>query len=332
MNTEEPLIRTVFQNTYPEGITKGLFKLSHVNTGISLYEKLITVRTISDDWYDFVERELVDWVNQPESADAGVLLSPDGHVLIEYFINNKILSAYVLGSRENIAAVKGQIESNFESVVSSIKWIYDEKGSSLDVNLNTDRAPLDVMYPFLNGETLESYYDRFLRDSASIILLIGPPGVGKTSWIRGLLHYAKTAATVTYDQNILKADAIFANFIGSSTSDILVLEDSDVLLSSRGDGNGLMQKFLNVGDGLISAKHKKIIFSTNLPSIKDVDEALIRPGRCFDILKFGKLTKDQALKVAEAVGVTLPEDQNSYTLAEVFHKGIKNTSTPARFI
>jgi ATP-dependent 26S proteasome regulatory subunit len=48
----------------------------------------------------------------------------------------------------------------------------------------------------------------------------------------------------------------------------------------------MMHRFLNVGDGLVTTKGKKLIFSTNLPSIRDVDSALVRPGRCFDILNF----------------------------------------------
>ena len=36
-----------------------------------------------------------------------------------------------------------------------------------------------------------------------------------------------------------------------------------------------------LADGVVRAQGRKIIFSTNLPNIGDLDDALIRPGRCF---------------------------------------------------
>jgi ATP-dependent 26S proteasome regulatory subunit len=84
----------------------------------------------------------------------------------------------------------------------------------------------------------------------------------------------------------------------------------------------MMHRFLNVGDGLISMKGKKLIFSTNLPSINDIDSALIRPGRCFDIISFQQYTKEQAQKIAKKFDLKLTEKDNNsdtYSLAEIFH-------------
>src|SRR3712207_7327386 len=55
-----------------------------------------------------------------------------------------------------------------------------------------------------------------------------------------------------------------------------VLEDADNFLRPRKEGNSMMHRFLNVGDGLVTMSHKKMIFSTNLPSVKEVDPALDR--------------------------------------------------------
>jgi hypothetical protein len=57
-----------------------------------------------------------------------------------------------------------------------------------------------------------------------------------------------------------------------------------------------------------------------LPSVSDIDSALTRPGRCFDILNFDLLTTDQARKVAEKLGTSLPKkEDNRYTIAEIFN-------------
>jgi hypothetical protein len=87
----------------------------------------------------------------------------------------------------------------------------------------------------------------------------------------------------------------------------------------------MMHRFLNVGDGLVTTKGKKMIFSTNLPSIRDIDSALIRPGRCFDIVSFDLLTGDQANILAKKLDVTLPvrpggKENDKYSIAEIFNQ------------
>jgi len=105
----------------------------------------------------------------------------------------------------------------------------------------------------------------------------------------------------------------------------MVLEDSDAFLKPRSDGNTMMHRFLNVGDGLVTTKGKKMIFSTNLPSIRDIDSALTRPGRCFDIVTFDTLTIEEAAELAERLGVELPvrprgKELGKYSIAEVFNQ------------
>ena len=159
---------------------------------------------------------------------------------------------------------------------------------------------------------------RSMNADSNILLLIGPPGTGKTSFIRGLLQHQKTSAIVTYDSEILEKDYVFARFI-ESASEIMVLEDADTFLKPRKDGNTMMHKFLNVGDGLVTTRRKKMIFSTNLPSTKDIDPALIRPGRCFDIVHFDLLNQTQAESAAQALGVTLGEPKEKWSVADLFN-------------
>ena len=122
---------------------------------------------------------------------------------------------------------------------------------------------------------------------------------------------------------------MFSRFIESDNS-VMVLEDSDTFLKARTDGNTMMHRFLNVGDGLVTTRGKKMIFSTNLPSIRDIDPALIRPGRCFDILNFNSLTKEQAQALCDKVGCKLQEtDNNNYSIAEIFNQRKDFEQTPS---
>lgn len=250
---------------------------------------------------------------------SGIVIEPDLNRWFEYYCGSNSVKIQAHGDEDWANVIINLFETEFTVVTSHIDWIYTADGSSISIPLNNDRLPIDEMYPFLGDETLAEYYDRYMKSSASILLLIGKPGTGKTSFIRGLLEHTKSSATVTYDPAILQKDYIFANFIEGDSS-VMVLEDADNFLKARSEGNTMMHRFLNLGDGLVTTAGKKLIFSTNLPSIRDIDSALTRPGRCFDILSFDELTQEQAEKLAAASDATLNEKRNHWTIAEVFNQ------------
>lgn len=86
---------------------------------------------------------------------------------------------------------------------------------------------------------------------------------------------------------------------------IVVVEDADMLLAPRAAGNLIMPELLNETDGIASNHTRKIIFTTNLGSKKDIDEALMRPGRCYDVVNCRLLTPEEAVAARAAHG--LPE-------------------------
>jgi SpoVK/Ycf46/Vps4 family AAA+-type ATPase len=252
---------------------------------------------------------------------SGIILL-DNLNFIRYDASSNSIEVKIYGDEKFVQEETDVLLNEFEEVTSYIEWIYSQNGDSVNVPLNTNLLPCDEMYPFL-GTPLSDYYDSFMKSNSNVLLLIGPPGTGKTTFIRGLLSHTGSSAMVTYDASILEKDFVFANFIEQNVN-LLVLEDSDNFLKARSEGNTMMHRFLNVGDGLVTTKGKKLIFSTNLPSVRDVDEALIRPGRCFDILKFEKLDDNQAKTLAEKQGFVLNEEKDSWTLAEIFGDKSKN--------
>jgi hypothetical protein len=99
------------------------------------------------------------------------------------------------------------------------------------------------------------------------------------------------------------------------------------LLAPRADGNRTLHRFLNIADGIASAHGKKIIFSTNLPSVRDIDEALIRPGRCFAHVFLHELSAEHAVQLFDRLCAGKPEErpasldlakQKSWSVAAVY--------------
>jgi ATP-dependent 26S proteasome regulatory subunit len=135
-----------------------------------------------------------------------------------------------------------------------------------------------------------------------------------------MIYDNKLTAVLTFDEQILQMDDFFINFLMNDEQDILVIEDADLLITSREDhGNKLMSRILNISDGLIKHSSKKIVFSANLTKYDSIDQALMRPGRCHDVLDFRKLTADEAKNLAAVAGISHKlQEREEYTLAEIF--------------
>lgn len=299
-----------------------------VDSNRSTVQRETTVLANRDTWKKWAEAQFENWLFVQTNSSSGFIVERDTLNYIKFDVNSSSTTVRAFGDAMFAGGVVTLIEESFDIVTSYIEWVYGSDGHSVNVPLNRSRLPIKEMYPFLGEESLEDYYDRYMESSANILLLIGPPGTGKTTFIRGLLAHRNSSAIVTYDSNILDKDGFFARFI-EDDAEVMVLEDSDAFLKSRSDGNTMMHRFLNVGDGLVTTKGKKMVFSTNLPSIRDIDSALIRPGRCFDIVEFKPLSFHHANVLADKLGGSVPERKAGevleYSLAELFNKQSENT-------
>jgi len=182
----------------------------------------------------------------------------------------------------------------------------------------------DRAYPEIHGG-VNAFIQRYLDAPETVLVLQGPPGTGKTRLIRGILGEMsrrkddETIALYTGEMKALMGDEIFVKFI-TGCQDAFVIEDADHLLKPRADGNDDLHRFLTIADGVVRSQGRKIIFSTNLPNVGDLDEALIRPGRCFARVHVRNLTAAEARALAEELGSKdfAANDGRKHSLAEIY--------------
>jgi ATPase family protein associated with various cellular activities (AAA) len=220
----------------------------------------------------------------------------------------------------------------------TINWHF-MAGSDVDsaeIEEIADGELLDEAYPEIPGG-VRSFIQRYLDAKEAVLVLQGPPGTGKTRLIRAILgeisrrkEGEEAQVLYTGDMKALESDNIFVKFI-TGWDDAFVVEDADHLLKPRSDGNQHLHRFLTIADGVVRSQGRKIIFSTNLPNVGDLDEALIRPGRCFARAYVRNLTAEEAAKLAVRVAAGDPEklqrvarafplDSRSHSVASVFRE------------
>jgi DNA replication protein DnaC len=208
---------------------------------------------------------------------------------------------------------------------------YLNLNKSLDANLKVFKysdfaSTNNLFYPYIKTDSM---FKQLYTNKENIMILCGEPGTGKTSLISQLFKF--TLENPEYlirneeDEHIdgdyiqvayVKSTEVLANdefwrTLATKGYDLVVLDDLDYFLTSRdqeiqtnedAERNKFLSQFLSFTDG-IEKNTTNFIITTNQP-FEDIDSALLRKGRLFDILELRQLTNEEALIIWKNAGLS----------------------------
>jgi hypothetical protein len=233
-------------------------------------------------------------------------------------------------------------ENNIDVFVTS----YYMNGNTLDDNFKQIKVD-DLRYlskdyyPYIDTDMM---FDQFFTGPENIFLIVGEPGLGKSKMSTlAIRHAYDNPDKLPYDKmadspgleeqfiNIVYVKSVdvlvndmFWRKIEADMIDIVVIDDLDYMLTRR-DGevrtaddirkNTFLNQFLSFTDGVVKSRTKFII--TTNQAFDEIDSALLRKGRLFDIIELRRLHRSEALVIWEQNGLPESEFSKVFTTQEI---------------
>lgn len=185
--------------------------------------------------------------------------------------------------------------------------------STKRIGVDNYQNNIPELYPKIN---VDAMIKTFLASPESILVLTGSPGTGKTTLIKMIIYAIATQqehecnvmdTAYIKDQKVLREQVTWTT-LHERDYPLIVLDDLDnallprkTVLDEHSDmdkiehDNMFVNQLLSYSDGIFEPR-TKIIITTNQP-LDCIDKALLRPGRCFDILEMVALSNAEALHI-----------------------------------
>lgn len=98
---------------------------------------------------------------------------------IEVGLGRQKIEVEINGKIKEVNQFIDLLHIQFKQAENLIEWVYGQRGESISVPLNY-RPAINEAYPWINGG-LDAYIDAYMNSDASVLILIGAPGTGKTT-------------------------------------------------------------------------------------------------------------------------------------------------------
>jgi hypothetical protein len=218
-------------------------------------------------------------------------------------------------SSKNKIYVVYQNQRGFEKIGFNVKKV----NVNLEENYNDGFA--DVSKEIVAG--LNS------KNKTNLVILSGPPGTGKTSFLRYLTSkIKKNIIFISPDLVGQITDPMFIPFLIKNNDTVLIIEDAEPALQAR-DGSGrtgAVSNVLNLTDGLLSDCLNISIIATFNTGGKDIDQALLRKGRLLKNYKFEKLAVNKSKALLKKLGHGEVEVKEAMSLADIYFYASDNNT------
>ena len=154
-------------------------------------------------------------------------------------------------------------------------------------------------------------------------IINGPPGVGKTRLIMGLINQVSSKSNFIIVPPNMISSLVEPSFISVMRSvqgsSILILEDADVCLTRKSrDDMSQLQAVLNFADGIVGQLLDFRLVVTSNVKTEDFDPAILRPGRLCEHIQVGFLGKQQANLLYKELGGVGEPFKGEASLAEIY--------------
>jgi hypothetical protein len=305
-------------------------------------------KTMQNDWDKWIEEhvEIENTFYSIRANDAKIKLrratgyfKGDKHILISWRINHDVgkgkaeISGLDVRFHESLSPrfTPSVIEETLlpiklEEEKKSQVYMVVQRHHGLDLqDFNIDIPTLDVEMNY-GPEWLDKHNQLLDALSGSrkkgIALLHGLPGTGKSMYIRHMIATIAESKTVIYLPNQLInniTDPSFIPLMAEYSGAVLIIEDADEAIKSRKTGGGIVDKLLNLADGILSDFLGMQIICTFNNDISTIDDALLRKGRLILKHQFDKLSIEASQKLSNHLGFKTKIDE-PMTLAEIYNQ------------
>jgi hypothetical protein len=184
------------------------------------------------------------------------------------------------------------------------------------------------------------WYEVLNQAHKGLTIFEGPPGTGKTSFIRHMIsefcqdlyffyipnnqfHLLNNLDTIDFWMNFGRHTRMSRRKLGVDAVDdnkikVVILEDAESVLMERGgDNQQVVSNLLNMTDGLMGDAFNIHFICTVNCDLDNIDPALKRKGRLLSLRKFNNMNYDQACEYCRYMEIKIPMDGKEFSLAEI---------------